>query len=233
MIYGRLWWTFLKVAKIQVFGGKFLAKGSAIVPTRMELGRLRKRLLVARHGHKMLKDKRDEMMKQFLSLIKITKKCREKVDVALKGISRSMLKASSEMSADVLKTALMYSKQRLSVGIKYRSILNLKVPSFFINKNYNEDFACPYGLAQTYIGLDDILKDLFSVFKYMLELAECENACRILSLELQKSNRRVNALEHIVIPQTSESIKYISAKIDELELSTAIRLLKVKDMVSK
>lgn len=210
-----------------------MANSANVIPTRMELGKLKKKLLVARRGHKMLKDKRDEMMKQFLSLIKIAKKLREKIDLELKDINKNMAKASAEMSANNLKATLMFSKQRLCVDVKYRSILNLKIPSFVISKNYNENFACPYGLALTYYGLDSILKNLFSVFKDMLKLSECENACRVLSLELQKSNRRVNALEHVVIPDTNKSIKNISVKIEELELSTAIRLLKVKDMMLK
>ena len=210
-----------------------MANSVNVIPIRMELGKLKKKLLVARRGHKMLKDKRDEMMKQFLSLIKITKKLRERIDLALKNINKSMAKASAEMSANELKTTLMFSKQRLSLDVKYRSILNLKIPNFVISKDYNENFACPYGLALTKSSLDTILKDLFSVFKDMLKLSEYENACRVLSLELQKSNRRVNALEHMVIPDASKSIRYISVKIEELELSTAIRLLKVKDMMYK
>ena len=201
-----------------------------VIPTRMELTRQKKKLLVARRGHKLLKDKRDEMMKHFLSSLSMVKKIRRKVDSALKEIQADMQSASAQMSTSELSVALMYPKERLRVSVSYGSILNLKVSNFYINKNNNLSF-CPYGLALTYKGLDNITKKLLELFKNMLGLAKAESTCRILSVEIQKTNRRVNALEHVVIPQASSTIKFITAKIEELELSTAIRLLKVKDMM--
>ena len=201
-----------------------------IIPTRMELTRQKKKLLVARRGHKLLKDKRDEMMKHFLKSLNTVKQVRKKVDNSLKKIQTDMQNASAQMSPNELNVALMYPKERLRVAVSYDSILNLKVPSFYINKNNNLSF-CPYGLAFTYKGLDNITQKLLDLFKNMLELANAESTCRILSIEIQKTNRRVNALEHVVIPQASSTIKFITSKIEELELSTAIRLLKVKDMM--
>ncbi len=196
----------------------------------MELTKQKKKLLVARRGYKLLKDKRDEMMKQFLALVKITKHLRQKIDGALRKINKDMLVVQAYMGESAATAALMFSKERMKVSVKYKHILNLAIPSFSVSDKYNENI-CPYGLAMTYEGLDDIVKDLLSIFKDMLKLAEYESACRILSIELQKSNRRVNALEHVVIPKASQAIKYITMKIEEQELSTAIRLLKVKDMM--
>ena len=201
-----------------------------VIPTRMELTKQKKKLLVARRGYKLLKDKRDEMMKQFLALIKITKNLRQKIDGALRKINKDMLVVQAYMGENAANAALMFSKERMKVSVKYKHILNLAIPSFSVSDKYNKNI-CPYGLAMTYEGLDDIVKDLLSIFKDMLKLAEYESACRILSTELQKSNRRVNALEHVVIPKASQAIKYITMKIEEQELSTAIRLLKVKDMM--
>ena len=201
-----------------------------VIPTRLELTKQKKRLLVARRGYKLLKDKRDEMMKQFLALVKITKQLRQKIDRSLENINKDMTSAESQMSPSELSIALMFSKERMKVNVGYKRILNLKIPHFTIGSSYNEN-VCPYGLALTYEGLDGIMKNLLETFKDMLKLAECESACRVLSIELQKSNRRVNALEHIVIPESSKAIKYITMKIEEQELSTAIRLLKVKDMM--
>ena len=201
-----------------------------IIPTRMELTRQKKKLFVARRGHKLLKDKRDEMMKHFLSSLNVVKKIRRKVDSSLKEIQVDMQSASAQMSPNELSVALMYPKERLKVSVGYDSVLNLKVPRFYVNKNNNLNF-CPYGLAFTYKGLDNITKKLLELFKDMLVLAKAESTCRILSVEIQKTNRRVNALEHVVIPQASSTIKFITTKIEELELSTAIRLLKVKDMM--
>jgi len=201
-----------------------------IIPTRMELTRQKKKLLVARRGHKLLKDKRDEMMKHFLKSLNTVKRVRKKVDNSLKKIQTDMQNASAQMSPNELNVALMYPKERLRVAVSYDPILNLKVPNFYVNKNNNLSF-CPYGLAFTYKGLDNITQKLLDLFKNMLELANAESTCRILSIEIQKTNRRVNALEHVVIPQASSTIKFITSKIEELELSTAIRLLKVKDMM--
>ena len=201
-----------------------------IIPTRMELTRQKKKLLVARRGHKLLKDKRDEMMKHFLRSLNTVKQVRKKVDNSLKKIQTDMQNASAQMSSKELSVSLMYPKERLRVAVSYDSILNLKVPNFYINKNNNLTF-CPYGLAFTYKGLDNITQKLLDLFKNMLELAKAESTCRILSIEIQKTNRRVNALKHVVIPQASSTIKFITSKIEELELSTAIRLLKVKDMM--
>ena len=201
-----------------------------IIPTRMELTKQKKKLFVARRGHKLLKDKRDEMMRQFLSLIKDAKRLRECIDLSLHDISNSMLSTGAHMNSNDLSVSLMFSKERLRIEASERSILNLKVPVFDINKS-NSLNSCIYGLATTYSGLDGIVEKLFALFKNMLKLAEYENACRILSEEIQKANRRVNALEHVVIPQASSAIKFITVKIEELELSTAIRLLKVKDMM--
>lgn len=196
----------------------------------MELTKQKKKLLVARRGYKLLKDKRDEMMKQFLALIKITKQLRQRIDADLGSMNKDMIDAESQMSSGELNVALMFSKEKMRVDVSYKNILNLKIPHFTVSSSYNENI-CPYGLALTYEGLDNIMKKLLNIFKDMLRLAEYESACRILSVELQKSNRRVNALEHIVIPESSKAIKYITMKIEEQELSTAVRLLKVKDMM--
>jgi len=201
-------------------------------PTRMELTRLKKRLTVARRGHKLLKDKRDELMKQFLELVRKNKELREKVEEMLMKAHSSFLIARAVMSSEVLEEALMFPKQRVSLDIHTKNIMSVEVPSMeFHSESYSADNIHPYGFATTSGELDTAISTLSDVLPYMLELAQTEKAAQLLAQEIEKTRRRVNALEHVLIPQLTETIKYITMKLDENERGNLTRLMKVKDMM--
>lgn len=203
-----------------------------VIPTRMELNKLKKKLLVARRGHKLLKDKRDEMMRQFLILIEENKVLRLRVENSIKISNKNFALAQGEMTKENLDLAFMSPKQSVLVEINYKNIMSVKVPQFNIKTRTNEKSdILPYSFATTSQSLDDAVVELSSVFDDMIKLAETERTCQMLSMEIEKTNRRVNALEYIVIPETEENIKYISMKIEENERSNSVRLIKVKDLV--
>ncbi len=198
----------------------------------MELTRLKKRLRVARRGHKLLKDKRDELMKQFLELVKKNKELREKVEKMMMKVHDNFLIARAVMSSEMLEQALMFPKQRVSLEVSTRNIMSVDVPDFhFKTKSDDESNIYPYGFAMTSGELDSAIGTLSEVLPYMLELAQMEKAAQLLAEEIEKTRRRVNALEYVLIPQLTETIKYIVMKLDENERGNLTRLMKVKDMM--
>ena len=206
--------------------------GTAVTPTRMVLNQLKGRLKTARRGHKLLKDKRDELMRQFLDVIKQNKVLREKVEHGLTEAFASMQVASSLMSPEMLEQSLLYPRQSVELGIKYRNIMSVNVPVYsFSTKNNDPSEIYPYGFVQTSGELDDALGKMGDVFQDMLELAQVEKTMQLLAEEIEKTRRRVNALEYIMIPELEGNIRYISMKLEENENSTKVRLLKVKEMV--
>ena len=206
--------------------------GTAVTPTRMVLNQLKGRLKTARRGHKLLKDKRDELMRQFLDVIKQNKELRERVEQGLTDAFASMQVASSLMSPEMLEQSLLYPRQSVELGIKYKNIMSVNVPVYsFSTKNNDPSEIYPYGFAQTSGELDDALGKMADVFQDMLELAQVEKTMQLLAEEIEKTRRRVNALEYIMIPELEGTIKYISMKLEENENATKVRLLKVKEMV--
>ena len=208
--------------------------GTAIIPTRMVLNQLKGRLKTARRGHKLLKDKRDELMRQFMDVVRRNKMLRERVEEGLTEAFASLQVASSIMSPEMLEQALLYPRQSVELGMKYKNIMSVNVPQYsFRTKNDDPSEIYPYGFAQTSGELDDALDKLARVFEDMLQLAQVEKSTQLLAQEIEKTRRRVNALEYVMIPEFEETIKYIQMKLDENESSTKVRLLKVKDMVLK
>lgn len=198
-----------------------------INPTRMELTRLKKKRIMAVRGHKLLKDKRDELMKQFISMVEENKSLREKVESGIKKANQKFLLARSEMSDEYLNTALLATKQSVSLDVNIKNIMSVNVPEFkYTTRTADSNDIYSYGLAFTSFGLDDAVKSLSDVFEDMLKLAEREKACQLLASEIEKTRRRVNALEYVVIPQTQNGIKYISMKLDENERGAQVRLMK-------
>jgi V/A-type H+-transporting ATPase subunit D len=198
----------------------------------MVLNQLKGRLKTARRGHKLLKDKRDELMRQFLDVIKQNKELRERVEQGLTDAFASMQVASSLMSPEMLEQSLLYPRQSVELGIKYKNIMSVNVPVYsFSTKNNDPSEIYPYGFAQTSGELDDALGKMADVFQDMLELAQVEKTMQLLAEEIEKTRRRVNALEYIMIPELEGNIKYISMKLEENENATKVRLLKVKEMV--
>jgi len=198
----------------------------------MELTRLKKRLQVARRGHKLLKDKRDELMKKFLELVKKNKELREKVEDMLMKVHSNFLIARAVMSSEVLEESLMFPKQSVSLEVSTKNIMSVNIPVFnFKTTSMDESNIYPYGFASTSAELDGAIRTLSDVLPYLLELAEMEKSAQLMAEEIEKTRRRVNALEYVLIPQLEETIRYITMKLDENERGNLTRLMKVKDMM--
>ena len=201
-------------------------------PTRMMLTTLKKRLATSVRGHKLLKDKRDELMKEFLELARANKELRDRVEVALKDVYDSFSIASAVMSREVMDEALMYPKQGVLLEVSSKNVMSVDVPVFTFETTAKDPTDIyPYGYANTSGELDSAILDLASVFPAMLELAAKEKEAQMLAAELERTRRRVNALEYVKIPQLELTIRYIRMKLDENERGNQTRLMKVKDMI--
>lgn len=201
-------------------------------PTRMELTKQKKKLGTAVKGHKLLKDKRDELMRQFLDLARENMALRQKVEAGILSANKNFVIAKAGMSEQTLHTALMTPKQEVYLEGSTRNVMSVDVPVFdFKTRTADPNDIYSYGFAFTSGDLDDAVKSLADILPDMLKLAETEKACQLMAAEIEKTRRRVNALEHVIIPETQANIKYIKMKLDENERSTQIRLMKVKDMM--
>lgn len=199
-------------------------------PTRMVLTTLKKRLKVAAKGHKMLKDKRDELMKQFLELARENKALREQVEANIGDVYSNFVIASAVMSTEILNEALMFPKQGVSIQVDNKNIMSVNVPVFDFETTTNDTSNIyPYGFATTSAELDNAIENLSDIFPKLLRLAAVEKEVQLLASEIEKTRRRVNALEYVMIPQLEETIKYIQMKLDENERGNQVRLMKVKD----
>lgn len=209
-----------------------MAGGKTLNPTRMVLNQLKARHKTARRGHKLLKDKRDELMRQFMDIIRQNKALRERVEEGLTGAFSSLAVASAIMSPEMLEQSLLYPRQSVSLKTSYKNIMSVNVPIYdFETKTDDHSEIYPYGFAQTSGELDDALDKLAKVFQDMLELAQVEKTMQLLAEEIEKTRRRVNALEYVMLPELEHDIKYIAMKLEENENATKVRLLKVKEMV--
>ncbi|MDD2533200.1 MAG: V-type ATP synthase subunit D [Eubacteriales bacterium] len=203
-------------------------------PNRMELLRLKKQLVTARRGHKLLKDKRDELMRQFLELIRANRALRLKVEDLLASANQDMVMARAVMDTSTLETALMAGRESLALSIDTRNVMSVKVPVFAsLFEVTGEIEGLPYGLASTAGELDQAIVALHEAFPVMLELAEVEKSAQLLADEIEKTRRRVNSLEYILIPELKEQIHSIAMKMEENERGNLTRLMKVKDMIVK
>ena len=207
---------------------------TTINPTRQELTRLKGRLRTAQRGHKLLKDKRDELMKQFMDVVRENRALRRKVEESLMRANGSFTVAAALMSPEMLEQSLLYPKESVSVDMTFQNIMSVDVPRYqFHTKSQAAGEVYPYGFAQTSGELDDAVDAMSGVFQDMLRLAEVEKTSQLLAEEIEKTRRRVNALEYVKIPEMQANIKYITMKLDENERSNTIRLMKVKDMLLK
>ena len=201
-------------------------------PTRMELSKLKIRLKTAARGHKLLKDKQDELMRQFIEMVKQNKKLREKVEEKLQNSFKDFLLARGVMSDEMLENAVAYPKEEISLNVKMKNIMSVNVPEMtFVKKNADKSNIYPYGFAQTSADLDDAIDGLNHIMSELLELAQIEKACQLMADEVEKTRRRVNALEYMTIPQLKETIRFIQMKLDENERASITRLMKVKSMM--
>lgn len=204
-----------------------------VSPTRMQLLKLKKRRTMAVRGHKLLKDKLDELLKHFLELIKKNKELRQEVDAKLGEAFEGFLLARGIMSSAAVNSALMYPKERVTLTASRRNIMSVQVPKFDWRFEGQEDRTniYPYGFAYTSGELDNAINLLSESMPKLIELAEIEKSVELLADEIEKTRRRVNALEYVLIPRLKESIKYITMKLDEAERGNLTRLMKVKDIV--
>ena len=201
-------------------------------PTRMELTRQKKKLATATRGHKLLKDKRDELMRQFLELVMENKALREKVEKGLEAVNKNFVLARAASSDQVLNTALLAPKQEVYLDADTKNVMSVEIPVFTTStRSADEGDIYSYGFAFTSGDLDDAVKSLQELLPDMLRLAEVEKSCQLMAAEIEKTRRRVNALEYVMIPDAQEKIRYITMKLGENERSTQIRLMKVKDMM--
>ena len=203
-----------------------------VTPTRMELTRLKGKLRTAVRGHKLLKDKRDELMKQFLDTMKEAKALREEVEQELATVYGSFTIASALMSSEAIEQALSCPKQSVDLTIGQKNIMSVNVPVYdFQTRTQSDSDIYPYGFAATSGELDTAVEALGRLFTKMLKLAQIEKAGQLMAEEIEKTRRRVNALEYVMIPNTEEAIRYITMKLDENERAATTRLMKVKDMI--
>ena len=206
--------------------------GTHVNPTRMELTRLKKKLVTALKGHRLLKDKRDELMRQFLDLVREDMELRLKVEKGIQSANADFVLAKAGMSEQILRTSILVPKQEITLEESTRNVMSVDLPVFQCRTrtdDKNDIFS--YGFAYTSSDLDGAVQSLSDILPDMLHLAEVEKSCQLMASEIEKTRRRVNALEHVIIPETREGIRYITMKLDENERSTQVRLMKVKDMM--
>ncbi len=203
-------------------------------PTRMEMKRYQTRYQTARRGHKLLKDKRDELMRLFLDVVREDKLLRERVEEALAKVYGGFTVASAVSSPQMLQEALICPKKEGTLEVSYRNLMSVNVPQFHlqVQAQGNSDHY-NYGLAFTSGELDSALLALNSILEDLLRMAELEKTAQMLAEEIERTRRRVNALEYILMPQYLEIIRTIRMRLDENDRGNTTRLMKVKDMMLK
>lgn len=199
-------------------------------PTRMELRRLKLRLKTAVRGHKLLKDKADETVRQFMLYIKENKRLREEVEGEVAESLKAFLLARAVTSSQVIEEAVAMPGMQVELSTDIKNVMSVSVPQIEITESDNKDLY-PYSFSSVSSELDSSIAKLAQVFTKLIKLAEVEKTCNMLANEIEKNRRRVNALEYVMIPQLEETIKYITMKLDENERSNTIRLMKVKSMI--
>lgn len=203
-------------------------------PTRMELNTLKKRLVTARRGHKLLKDKRDELVKQFINIVKENKRLRQICERMLGEAQNDFMLSRASISDEIIEESLMYPKNKIRLDVQTRNIMGVKVPIITnIDDTERDSNIYPYGILSTAAELDSALYNITEVLPYLISLAEKEKTVQLMASEIERTRRRVNALEYIMIPQFQETIKYITMKLEENERGNTSRLMKVKDMMIK
>ncbi|HJA90647.1 MAG TPA: V-type ATP synthase subunit D [Candidatus Jeotgalibaca merdavium] len=205
-----------------------------INPTRMELSRLKKRLHTATRGHKLLKDKQDELVRQFIILVKDNQRLRKKMEQTLQEGMKKYVLASSTIPDYILEESFAIPMQKVGLDVNFKTIMNMDVP--VLNEQYDDDYGeedFSYGFVNTTSELDQSLTDLDDILPLMLQLAEIEKTCQMMADEIERTRRRVNSLEHMTIPNLTDTIAYIERTLDESERSNLTRLMKVIDITSE
>lgn len=204
----------------------------AVNPTRMELRRLKARLKTAERGHKLLKDKSDEMVRRFLSYVRENKRLREEIEEDLADAMRSFMLTRAVMSGEELKQTLCLPARTVNVRTDLENVMGVEVPVVEITENENSVDTLPYSTLSATSDLDVAVEKISTLMEKLLRLAQVEKTCNMLADEIERNRRRVNALEYVMIPQLNETIKYIVMKLDENERGALVRLMKVKSMIT-
>jgi V/A-type H+-transporting ATPase subunit D len=198
-------------------------------PNRMQLLRLRRRLVLAKRGHKLLKDKQEELMRRFLGIVHRARDLRAEVEAELAQAHRAFISARLEMDGSAMEAALAFSRRLVGLKADREQVMNLKVPKFAVE--FPADAELGYGYLDTTGDLDRALEMYAALLPKLMTLAELEKSVQLIAAELEKTRRRVNALEHILVPSLEETIRFIAGRLSELERATATRLMKIKEMV--
>jgi V/A-type H+-transporting ATPase subunit D len=209
-----------------------MAQQLRVNPTRMELTRIKRQLATAKRGHKLLKDKRDELVRRFVEVARENARLRKQVENSLQIALKQFAMARAVMDGPSLESALLYPARSAKVAISDANILSVHVPKIELDMESLAKTVQPYGFADTSYELDEAISTMASILPELLQLAENEKTCFLLAEEIEKTRRRVNALEYVMIPQFEESIRIITMKLDEAERSSIIRLMKVKEMIA-
>ena len=210
-----------------------MASALRVNPTRMELTRMKKRLVTAKRGHKLLKDKRDEMVRQFILIIRENQQLRKEVEAELAQALRNFAMARAVMDPQALEEAVLYPARQAKLELGRKNILSVHVPTIAVDESSLRETVQAYGFAETSSQLDGAIATLAELLPKMVRLAEIEKTCDMLADEIEKTRRRVNALEYVMIPQFEMTIREISMKLEENERGATTRLMKVKDMMAQ
>ena len=198
-------------------------------PNRMELSRLKKRLAVAKRGHKLLKDKQDALIKAFLERARAGKELREAVEKELAECYGTFVLSRAQTTPEILEQALIFPGAESKLSVDWHNVMSVLIPEYDVKQEGN---PVNYGFVGVPLLLDAALEQFSKLILRLLKLAAEEKAIRLMAGEIERTRRRVNALEYVMIPNLTETIRYISMKLDEQERSTLSRLMKIKEIVS-
>ena len=203
-----------------------------VKPTRMELSNLKSSLVLSTRGHKLLKDKQDELMRQFINLIRENNILRDEVEKELTASMRSFVVAKSLLNEAFIEELFAVPATAVELDIQENNIMSVVVPQMNFSMVDQDDKSTDlqYGYVNSNGELDDAIKKIEDILPKLLKLTEIEKTCQLLADEIEKTRRRVNALEYKMIPQLQETIRYIQMKLEENERSSIVRMMKVKDM---
>ncbi len=201
-----------------------------VTATRMTMLNLKNQAKVAQRGHKLLKDKQDGLMQEFLKIVHKAKSLRAEVEKAIREANAAFLEAQALLPKSILENTLSVPAQKLSLVVKTKNVMSVKIPVFDLNTTGN---PLHFGLAQTRGELDIAISKFAKVFVLLLQLAEIEKSAENLAIEIEKTRRRVNALEYTLIPDLEDTLKFIHMKLGEEERSGIVQVMAIKNMIEQ
>jgi V/A-type H+-transporting ATPase subunit D len=201
-----------------------------VTATRMTMLNLKNQAVVAKRGHKLLKDKQDGLMQEFLAIVHKAKSLRTDVEKAIREANASFLEAQALLPKSILQNTLSVPSQKVSLKVKTKNVMSVKIPVFSLQTTGN---PLHYGLSQTRAELDIAISKFANVFVLLLQLAEIEKSAENLALEIEKTRRRVNALEYTLIPDLEDTLKFIGMKLGEEERSGIVQVMAIKNMIEQ